>query len=279
LIKYIEDLQLDAIERFFITLILIFIAIYFYKLIAHILHKMISDVIIYYKVKTLVGYFVFIPVIVVITYLWVKHVGNMSTYFGLLSAGIAIALKDIIVNIASWIFIISRKPFDVGDRIQVGDVSGDVIDQKTFHFTLMEIKNWVDGDQSTGRIIHVPNYKVFSDSMANYSKGFFYIWNEINVLVTLDSNWEKAKEILFKIVNIHSEHLTSVAENKVRDASRKYMIFYNKLTPTVYTSVKDHMIQLTVRYLCQPKERRNSHQEIWESILIAFKEEEDIILR
>ena len=67
---------------------------------------------------------------------------------------------------------------------------------RIFMFTLMEIGNWVDADQSTGRVIHIPNGKVFKEVLANYSKGFQYIWNEIPVLVTFESNWKKAKEIL-----------------------------------------------------------------------------------
>ncbi len=276
---WIDSFKLDNTLRFLTSIVLIIVAIYLYKLITLLLHHLITDVILYYKVKTIVGYFIVLPLLIFIFFLWANSMGDMTTYFGLLSAGIAIALKDIIINIASWVFIILRKPFNVGDRIQVGEVSGDVIDQRMFHFTLMEIKNWVDGDQSTGRIIHVPNYKVFSDSMANYSKGFYYIWNEINVHLTLDSDWQKAKDILLKILNSHAEHLSKEAESKVRDASRKYMIYYTKLTPTVYTTVKDQNIQLSLRYLCQPKNRRNSNHEIWEHILIAFKEEKDIIIK
>ncbi|MBZ0199912.1 MAG: mechanosensitive ion channel family protein [Ignavibacteriaceae bacterium] len=80
-------------------------------------------------------------------------------------------------------FILERKPFTVGDRIQTGDVAGDVIDLRIFRFTRMEISNWVDAEQRTGRTIHVPNGKVFTEWQANYSTGFQYIWNEISVLV------------------------------------------------------------------------------------------------
>ena len=76
----------------------------------------------------------------------------MSTFLGLLSAGVAIALKDPLVNLAGWGFIVWRKPFGIGDRIQLGDSRGDVIDQRIFMFTLMEIGNWVDAERSTGRV-------------------------------------------------------------------------------------------------------------------------------
>jgi small-conductance mechanosensitive channel len=193
-----------------------------------------------------------------------------------MSAGVAIALKDALVNLAGWGFIVWRHPFEVGDRIQIGDVSGDVIDLRIFQFTLMEIGNWVHADQSTGRVIHVPNGRVFTDALANYSKGFKYIWDEVGVLVTFESNWEDAKKILREIAARHAEHLSAEAERRVREASMKFMIFYSKLTPIVYTSVEDCGVLLTLRYLTEPQERRGRMEAIWEDILRAFAQREDI---
>ncbi|PKP57527.1 mechanosensitive ion channel protein MscS, partial [Candidatus Atribacteria bacterium HGW-Atribacteria-1] len=145
-----------------------------------------------------------------------------------------------------------------------------------FQFTLLEIGNWVNADQSTGRIIHIPNGMVLSEVLANYSKGFQYIWNEVPVLITFESNWEKAKRILLKIANTHAEHLSKAAEKRVKEASKKFMILYSKLTPIVYTSVKDSGVLLTIRYLCEPQHRRDSEQAIWEDILKEFVQNKDI---
>lgn len=151
-----------------------------------------------------------------------------------------------------------------------------MIDISIFHTTLMEIGNWVDADQSTGRVIKVPNEFVFNRAFANYSKGFQYIWNEMPVLITFESNWKKAKELLFDIVNKHAGNLSEKAEKKVREASSHFMIFYSKLTPMVYTSVKDSGVNLTIRYLCEPRKRRGTEQAIWEDVLVVFSECDDI---
>jgi len=212
-----------------------------------------------------------------VTRIWLHGLGSLTTMLGLISAGIAIALKDPLVNLAGWLFIVWRQPFGVGDRIQVGtDVAGDVIDQRVFAFTLLEIGNWVHADQSTGRVIHVPNGRVFTETVANYSKGFRYIWEEIAVMITFESNWQDAKHILTEIVKQRSEHLSERAEKQIRDASRKFMIFYTKLTPIVYTSVEDSGVTLTLRFLTEPHARRGRGQAIWEDILEAFAEREDI---
>ena len=216
--------------------------------------------------------------IVIVGRMWFAGVAALATFFGLLSAGLAIALKDPVANVAAWAFIIWRRPFEVGDRIQIGPHAGDVIDLGLFQFTLNEIGAWVNADQSSGRIIHVPNGKVFTDPVSNYNKGFKYIWNEVPVVVTFESDWRKAKQILAKIAVKHAEHLTAQAEQELLTASRQYLINYRKVTPIVYTKVVDSGVQLTLRYLIEPRKRRGTEHAIWEDILTEFANCPDIDL-
>jgi small-conductance mechanosensitive channel len=207
---------------------------------------------------------------------WFAGIQSVATFLGLITAGLAIALKDLVASFAGWIFILWRRPFITGDRIEIGGYRGDVIDIRVFKFSLMEIGNWVDAEQSTGRIVHVPNSLVLTDMLANYSQGFRFIWHEIAVLVTFESNWKKAKEILLKIANEHALHLSGEAEKRVKEASKKYMVFYTTLTPTVYTTVKDNGVLLAIRYMIEPRNRRGSEQGIWEAILGEFAKNKDI---
>lgn len=209
-------------------------------------------------------------------WVWIEGVGALATFLGLVSAGLAIALKDLVSNVAGWAYLVWRRPFEVGDRIQIGEHAGDVIDIGVFQFTLNEIGGWVQADQSTGRIIHVPNGRVFAEPIANYYQGFPYLWHEIPVLVTFESNWRKAKEVLSKIATRHAEHLTPEAERHLLDASRKFLIAYTKLTPIVYTKVVDDGVRLTMRYLVEPRRRRGTEQAIWEDILDEFSRAGDI---
>ena len=62
-----------------------------------------------------------------------------------------------------------------------------MIDINFFKFTILEIGEWIDGDSNTGRVIHVPNGRHYDD-LANYGKGFKYIWNELKILATFESN-------------------------------------------------------------------------------------------
>lgn len=208
--------------------------------------------------------------------LWLDGFQSLATYLGLLSAGLAIALKDVVADVAAWLFLLKKRPFDIGDRIQIGNFKGDVIDKRVFKFTIVEIGNWVDADQSTGRVIHIPNHRVFLDSIANYTSGFEFIWNELEVNLTFDSNWKDAKQIILKIAQKHATEITPEAEKQIRETAEEYMIIYKYLTPTVYTSVSQNGIKLTVRYLTHPRRRRGSAQMIWEDILTQFAQRNDI---
>lgn len=209
---------------------------------------------------------------------WFVGVQALATFLGLLSAGLAIALKDPVINLVGWVFVLWRRPFEVGDRVEIAGHKGDVIDIRLQQFTLNEIGNWVDADQSSGRIIHIPNGRVFTEPLANYDRGFSYIWNELPVLVSFESNWQKAKEILTRIAFKHAEHLTAQAEQDLLTASRQYLINYTKLTPIVYTSVVDSGVRLTIRYLIEPRRRRGTEHAIWEDILSEFAACPDIDL-
>ncbi|MCF7858635.1 MAG: mechanosensitive ion channel family protein [Candidatus Cloacimonetes bacterium] len=242
------------------------------------INKKISGLKTQYHWRKLINVITIMIAIVILIRIWFQGTQSLITYLGLLSAGIAIALKDVLANLVGWLYIITRRPFKVGDRIQIGEHSGDVIDQSFFEFTLLEINNWVQADQSTGRLIHIPNGKVFYQELANYDEGFKYLWNEISVVITFESDWQKAKKILLEVVNDKGEHLSKTVENQVKRAARKYMIYYKNLTPIVYTSVVENGVKLTIRHLCETRKRRGYTEAIWEDVLVRFSKQKDITL-
>ena len=267
-----SSIQVKFIASFAGTILLIVLRKVFLK----ILFNNTSNALIRYRWQKISSYIVYVFGIIIIGQIWFKGIESIATYLGLLSAGIAIALKDPLTNVTGWVFILSRSPFEVGDRIQIGEHAGDVIDVIFFKFTLMEISQWGQGEQSSGRIIHIPNGKVFTETLANYSKGFKYIWNEIDVLVTFESDWKTAKKLLEKISKKHAASISKVAAKKFKDISKLYMVYKPDFNPQVYTKVEDSGILLTIRYLCNPRKRRITSQHIWEDVLDAYDEKNDI---
>lgn len=243
-----------------------------------VIRRRIADPKLVYRSRRAILYAYTLLLMLLIGPIWLKGFASLTTFLGLASAGVAVAMHDTIANIAGWFFIIWRKPFKVGDRIQIGETAGDVIDIRFFQFSIVEIGNWVDADQSTGRIVHVPNSKVLRESLANYHIGFEYIWNEIPILITFESDWKKAKGLLETIANNTVKHLSEGAHEQISRAAEKYLISYDALTPTIYTTVKDSGVLLTVRYLVNPRQRRLTEQQIWEATLDAFARVDNIEL-
>jgi small-conductance mechanosensitive channel len=273
-----EEIGLSSVNqrKILISLTIIVVVWVLRFLILKLVWRQTEDPRLRYQWKRSIGLALSLISIILISSVWISAFARFGAFLGLFTAGLAIALKDPLTNIAGWLFINTRKPFSVGDRVQIGENTGDVIDIRLFQFAILEVGNWVQGDQSTGRIIHIPNGIVFVQSQANYSKGFQYIWNEIPVLITFESNWELTRTILEKIINKHAEHLTKTVEKQIKEATKKYLITYMHLTPVVYTSVKDSGILLTIRYLCDVRKRRTSEHDIWEDILREFAKNRDI---
>ena len=230
-----------------------------------------------YKWQKISGYAAFVLTVLLLCLALSEGFHRVATFLGLLTAGLAIALKDPLVNLVGWMLIFWRRPFAVGDRIQIGIHSGDVMDLTLFRFTLAEIGNWVHADQITGRIVHIPNGKVFVEPLAIYSRGMHdFILNEVAVLVTFESNWKRAKDILNEIAVIHAGHLAEPAENKLKEYARDFLVVPIDLTPRVFTTVEASGILLTVRHVCPSRHRRESTQEIWEDVLDRFAGCDDI---
>ncbi len=231
-----------------------------------------------YRLRRGSAYFVGTVCLIALGVIWLRGLQAVATFAGLASAGIAIALKDIATNLAGWAFILWRRPFELGDRIEIGGLRGDVVDLGLFQHSVMEIGNWIGGDDRTGRIIHVPNAKVFTDPVANYTKGWFeQIWDEMPIVVTFESNWEEARRILERIVSADSGDGGDVAKDaQAPRATAYFLVLDASLKPAVYVSVVDMGVQLTLRYICHPRERRNAAQRIWIDVLNAFAQRDDI---
>lgn len=272
------DFSPESVEKLVLTAVIFIILSGFKFLLNIIINRKVDDQKSAYRWHRLVLYIYTILLILLTGHVWIKGMTSLTTFLGLASAGIAVAMHDTIANLAGWFFIIWRKPFKVGDRIEIGSIAGDVIDIRIFQFSIIEIGNWVDADQSTGRIVHVPNSMVLREPLANSHIGFEYIWHEIPVLITFESDWKKAKELLTRIATEDIGSLSAGAQEQIRRAANKYLIFYGALTPIVYTSVKDSGVLLTVRYLVNPRQRRSTQQKVWEAVLDAFEKEDNIEL-
>lgn len=262
----------EGIRRGVLSLGLILVVWFIRRLVIRMVAARIDDPRVRYSWVKGTAWVAYVVVILLLSQIWLESVRNVGTFLGLMTAGLAIALKDVVTNLAGWIFILTRHPFTTGDRIEIGEHRGDVVDIRLFSFSLLEVGNWVHADQSTGRIIHVPNGVIFTRPLANYTVEFPYIWHEIPVRVPFESDWRRARSLLEEVLDTRLRDIALDAAQAVRKGSHKFLISYRHFSPKVYLSVDNALVCLTLRFLVPVRERRGVDERIWEAVLAAFDE-------
>ena len=211
--------------------------------------------------------------LIVFLLLWGKYLESFITLISLISAGFTIALRDLIFNFFSGIYIKIKKPFEIEDRIEINNYKGDVININTLSFEVLEVNNQNFTGQSTGVITHLPNSLIFNYPLRNYNKAFKYIWNEMTFRVPLKCNLSKTKGVIYKIVNSNEviKNIPPKMKNQINNSTSEYRIYYNQYEPIIYTQIVENHIELTVRYLIHPKKARYINSVISNKVLEAYK--------
>src|SRR5271156_2374216 len=145
-----------------------------------------------YKVRKFVVFTGYLTILLFLAILFEDRLGRLSFAIGVAGAGVAVALQDVLASIAGAFSIGFSRLYEAGDRIQIGDTRGDVLDIGLLRTTLMEIGNWVSRDMYSGRIVRIPNNLVLKVAVFNYSQAFRFIWDEIKVVFTVSSDCEFA---------------------------------------------------------------------------------------
>src|SRR3954463_2489950 len=127
---------------------------------------------------------------------WSKIFEHKGQFWGLIGAGLAIALREPLLSIAGRIAIFAGHMYSVGDRIEINKIGGDVIDVGFFYTRMLEIGNWISADQTTGRIVQFSNSQIFGTPVYNYTQNFSYIWDEVQLPITYSSNIDAATRIM-----------------------------------------------------------------------------------
>lgn len=261
-----------AYYRLVATVTVILVAIILNKIAQGLIIKYVNEPELRYRTAKVTRKGLALLSIVAIIALWAEGLRVALTVLTVIGAGVAIAMRETVLSFAAWIYILIRVPFKQGDRIEINAVRGDVLDIKIMHTTVMEIGEWVAGDQSTGRLMHIPNNWIFQHALKNYTRGFKFIWNELTFVVTFRSDWQRAREIILQHAQESASIVERHAEREIRDMSREYLVHFAILTPFVYVRVVENGVQLTLRYLCEARKRRGTEHALTVASLNSFQE-------
>jgi small-conductance mechanosensitive channel len=231
-----------------------------------------------FRAKRTITYTAGVVATVTLSFIWIDALDNVATFLGLVSAGLTIALGDLFMGLAGWFYVITRHPFRIGDRVEIDGKIGDVVDSRLLRFSLLEIGNWVHADQSTGRIVHIPNGILFKQSLANYTQGFRFIWHELSVRITFESDWERAREVFLAVLERHAmAPEEAMAANEIEGASREFLIGRRDVRPAVYTKIVENGVELTGRLLVNARRRRIVDSALSEELLRLIAAEPGIV--
>jgi small-conductance mechanosensitive channel len=198
----------------------------------------------------------------------------MLGIIGIIAVAITLVSKELILNFISNFVIIGRGLFQVGDRVQIENFMGDIMEIGAIYFTLAEIGIVDNEDIATGKVIKVPNSLVLTRPVVNFSKGRMITFSEILINLSINTNWKKAKEIGLEIIERNAYKLTN--EDVVEIENEREELIFLHYEPSANIKLKDGKILLFLRYPCKFHKKREIEFAIWEELFEKFSKENDI---
>jgi small-conductance mechanosensitive channel len=220
-----------------------------------------------YKVRKLIVFSGYFSILLFLAILFEDRLGRLSFALGVVGAGVAVALQDVVASIAGAFSIGFSKLYAVGDRVQIGDTQGDVIDIGLLRTTLMETGNWVSRDLYNGRIARIPNSTVLRGSVFNYSQGFRFVWDEINVLFKITSDCQLARAMLLRAANEAIGEYLVEAQSSWKVMSDNYQSANPPLEPTLALVVNAGSLEFTVSYVVDYTKRTARKDQLFTKIV------------
>ena len=222
-------------------------------------------------------FFVHLAVLmVVIITIWIENVQTLLVAYGIVGAGAAVALQDFFKNLMGGIILFTKKPYTIGDRIEIDSKHGDVMDIGLLYTSIVEMREWVGGDQATGRLTKIPNSRLMTGAINNYTQDYNFIWDEISIPITYGDDWQKARAIIKEVVDAETEQYQQNAKNYLELIREKYYIQERDTEPSIFMNLTDNWINFTVRYVCPVYERRIVAHTISQRLMETIEKEKDI---
>jgi small-conductance mechanosensitive channel len=274
-----RDLYLhDAGQKILAFVVMALVVYALTRLVRRLIRDNIEDInrrhILQKYINYLAAFFLFISGVA----LFADSLQGLGTVLALLLAGVAVALQDVLKSVVGWVYVSGRSGIEVGSRIEVGGVLGDVVDIGVLKTTVLEVGTLVYGRQSSGRLVTIPNYRLLSDNVHFQGSTNPWSWQEVRVTVTFESDWKRAEGLMREIGDeVHAE-LAPLLEAGFRRLEQRYAFKYGTLTPIVYITISGTGVELTLRFLTPVRRHRGTVDMVSRRILAAFASEPSVEL-
>jgi small-conductance mechanosensitive channel len=262
--------------KLLLSLVVVTVAWITYRVTQNVIKLRIKDTTHMHTLRMLVRNAFFFADSVIVLMIWLGAGNNLTVAMGILGAGVAFASQEVIGSFAGYLNIVSGSIYRIGDRVRIGNVVGDVMDISILRTTVMEIGEWVKADQYTGRIVTVANRAVFADPVYNYTQHWGYLWDEITIPITYASDWRHAAEIMLEHGQTYTGELQADAEARLTRMIDRYPLQRTQVEPTIYMTMTDNWIEITLRYIVDARERRKIKGQLHRELLQRFEAEEHV---
>ena len=230
-----------------------------------------------------VSIIIFIVAVIGFLSIWFDNPSRLATGIGLFAAGLAFAMQKVVTSFAGYVVILRGKTFNVGDRISMGNVRGDVIALNFIQTVIMEMGEppavqsedpgmWVQSRQYSGRIVTISNAEIFEKPVYNYTRDFPYIWEEMHVPVSYKDDHRRAEQIMLDSVLRHTTEIANMAQPELERLKKHFFIQAADIPPKVFLRITDNWIELAVRFLCPTHDVRELKNKISRDILAGFEQ-------
>lgn len=243
----------------------------------HVLVRYISDSGRRYHMRKAVTALGYLLAIFLLSLVFSDKLSSLTIAFGVAGAGIAFALQEVIASIAGWVAVSFGRFYQVGDRVQLGGIMGDVIDIGVLRTTLMECGGWVRSDAYNGRIVRVANSFIFKEPVYNYSADFPFLWDELVLPVRYGSNQKLARKIFSEVLAEVTGEYSSTSKSVWLQMKQRYLLEDARVDPMVTMVANDNWVEFTLRYVVDYKKRRLTKDLITEKLLDAIDQTNGLV--
>ena len=264
--------------KLLLSLVVVVATLIIYRTFRNAIKRRVEDATRLQSMRAVVRNVLAVASFLIVTLIWLPTGNNLGTALGILGAGLAIASQELIGSLAAGVNIWVGNLYRVGDRVRIGDVVGDVMDISLTRTTVMEIGEWVKADQYTGRVVNVANRAVWTHPVYNYTQQWGYLWDEITLYITYESDWQRAAETMLKHGEMYTAELQADAEAKLTKMIDRYPLKQTKVEPTLYLAMSDKGIEVTLRFLVDAQERRTVKGRLHRELLQNFQADESITI-
>lgn len=229
-----------------------------------------------YSFKKTVSILYLVALTAIVLHIWVENTQNLLVTYGIIAAGLAVALQDLFKNFVGGVIIFVTGIYRVGDRVEINNKRGDVIDIDILYTTLLEIGEWMSGDQATGRLAIIPNGYVLSGNVNNYTKDHDFLWDDMSIPITYDSDWQETVIKILSVVRKETDHVAHQANLELSRLEEKYYLPRRVMEPAVFITLTDNWINFNVRYVTVVRERRMLKNRLSKLILQEIEKSDNI---